>query len=520
MNELRSPAVLVTDRKPWRAPPPVDEVVPVGADGGWSKELAATWIAAGFATRRPEEALSGPVSTDLVRRHFDVCEAHYPTVISRQREALLTPKWSAVMSWLPSALRGAAEILVDVPTHLLGCIEVCSPQNVRLTCLRGRRGQLLSSSAWFLLGELGAKGLSNRSRAARGQLRRSVDVLAYAEVPNHWRGLAPVVARLARQGRTVAFCSAAVGGVRAFVPDTKSAACVLSLDHLALGPRALVRSLGVVAQTHKPAAVVGGISRAAAEALGWRALRCYWVYHKAGAVTQLLEPEVVLFGDASGPRAAAMCDAFRNRGVPSVALQHGHISDVRRYVQASDHFMVWNEASGDAVTRGGYSGGVHVVGNPGLEAEVSSPLCECANRRGVRGVLVAPTATTADQLSRWLALAGDAVFSYDGRTPRVRLHPSMRTEWATREVAKNGMLVSRSASLAQDLLESSMVLTNSPSVHTEALALGVPSHMLTGAGSPTRLFATRSKAAADGPGLAGSSARACQVVSLIGGLSG
>ena len=516
--------MLVTTRPPVAGYPRDITIVPVGRDWGHSAQLASRWLRAGNAVAPAPASIDSPNLGAKVREAFDVCAdgKSLPTVIRRQREALLAPEWISLAEWLSTALMGASKVFADVPAGILGCVEMCTPAGVEITIRPHLRRE-----AWrrglvsFITGELLAKGLAAGS--SRNQSPRTVHpgtVLVYAEWPSHLRALRPVIAHLIRHNVHVVFGSSAVVGTVPRVTTEAERYDSLSMDRLAVIDGSW-RAVTTKALRYRSLPDVRGpIGPAALHALALRARYGNWVYEKFRVIAEQLNPGCVLFGEASSHRAGALCDAFRQRHIPTVTLQHGHITDAHRYLQESDAFLVWDHRSAGIVRAAGYDGSILVVGNPGLEAEVTRLPKDVASGREAAGVLVAPTGTTMHSLAAWLRQAARLSGPDAIQHSRVRLHPSMRNREGAAIVEAAGFQMSHVISEAEDILRADSVITGSPSLACEARVLGVPCRYLglndSGLEAVEAAALDAERSVLDPP-LAGSVTRASEAVSRLVG---
>lgn len=498
--ELRSCALVVD-----RGPGLVDRlgnrerfVVPVGSTGSYSDSLARLWGRAGYRVAQPRSPHSH-TTTSAVRHAFDVltttdCEQ----VLSDQREALLAPEWPQILAWLPETLQqlSPATVIAAVRPWLLGAVETAC-RSLETCSVVSARASLRSRARYgrvsFIAGEVILKGFCNQHSGFRRNLRR--DMALYAEVPNHFRQLSPVVPRLASQGVSVLVLKAAVAKVHAYSPPLEpgeASHCartdnsVCSLDRLALHPRPLLATVASLRRSRCPE-ITGDVSDKAKKALARRARYYAWVYDKIANVIPMIDVGIVVMGDSAGHRTAAISHYCRRVGVPTVAMQHGFVADIPRYHQTADVFLVWDQQSAEALSSGGGDGPVfRVVGSPGLEAEYRS-----ASKRNLGEqtkaqqhsppiVLLAPSLRSERFLHSWLRICQEVTDSLgaDEFTPvlRLRLHPSTPAD-ARRSLRSSvgGAEADDGRPLASSLLLSAVVVTTSQSsLIWEANSLGVP----------------------------------------------
>jgi len=473
--------VLVTDRSPARAHARlrhcVSLVLNLAADGGIDEAEAENWKADGWPAFRPCGSVP-VVSTDVVRGAFDIREPRDAgwAVIAQQREALLAPTWQNVISVLCAVLVDGDRVVADVAIRNQGALEVAADivGCTIIESIRAFRPEPLSR-ARFWLGEMLGKGLCGRGRV---QLRGSPQVLVYAETPNHWRQLGPIVAELKRRGVTCAFLSAAVGGLQAFVPPMGECE-VISLDRRALSPRALVPLLGNLRRVGR-ACARGEVSGETLSYLQRRAEYARWVYEKAFHAARGVSPAVGLFGDASAHRPAGVAESLRAAGATTVTAQHGAVVDAVRYSEMTEYVFVWDDASATAMQAAGSPAVPVVIGVP-----TAVPKDHRSSAPDAHSVLLAPTAAPVSDVLAWLEAAARVAEQADGlRECLVRLHPSM-TGGRVEEVlmSRNGLTLATTEDLAETLARVSWVITRSHSVAHEARLSGLPVAWFDGEGA-------------------------------------
>lgn len=387
-------------------------------------------------------------------------------VINEQREAILAPAWAAAMGWLPAVLARFDGVVADVESSTLGLVE----ESARRAGVPYRRGGLHLLSRWsrlmFLLGEVLSKALVAHAKSSN----RDVDILFYAEVPNHWRHVEPVASELRARGHRVGFLQSAVQGLGPLVSEVSDDGVECSLDWLALRPGTLVALLKAAAGLPLPEVQAPTLSAGAVHGLRRRALYSRLVYEKARLVGRGLRCRVCVFGDASAHRPAGLSRGLAESGIPTVSMQHGAIADPVRYRQQTDVFMVWDQCSAEACAS--WSADCRVVGVPGLEAERSRQSEQPPGQAD--RALLAPTLGSAADLIAWVRDA--AALSRRMRPDLrlfVRLHPRTPAHVCTAFLAAElATPVPRGEGVAESILASDLVISDGSSILTEARLFG------------------------------------------------
>lgn len=468
-------SLLITDRHPGPAARVRRRgawcVVPVAADGSYGVSLAEAWQGAGYEV--VESFSRTGVDSATVRALFTVEEIDDAyRIINLQREAVLAPEWPQLLAWLPSVSSDHDSILVDVRPDWLGAVEASvAPECRRVVRSVRRHAPLRYSLPWFVLGEWLAKGVC----APRARMVRR-DVIFYAELANHWRQLAPIAAALRERGLRLGFAAAAVASRKPFIPEVFAGGAygpTASLDRSAISPPLALEIFSAIANV-PPSVVRGALSAEARAALAARALHCRRVYEKFRVVSRDIACSVLVMGDGSSHRPAALIHAFERRGVPTVVVQHGMVADVVRYLTPAQHFLAWDSQSERAVLDAGIASRTRVVGIPSLDIAVRE--MDRHNGSVGGGILLAPTYGSEAAISEWIALALRTIeeVGWGNATIVVRLHPQTDPTVVGRIAASIGRAeLSREPDLTRDLLNTDIVVTDGSSVGVEALAAGL-----------------------------------------------